>query len=215
MARQRPRQRRKRILSPRFIVACEGRRTEYEYLTRLDKAVARGGKPAVSVLRGGGLDAVRVVKKAIRQREEDRRSQMFSRRDGDMVFALLDVEPHDPSKVGALDKALRLANREGVCVLLSNPCFEFWLFCHVADERQACRGFEDPTALDRALRRHGFDKDTLHASSSGFDRLLNNVKGAVRVARHVHERHHANVADIRHANACTTVYQLVARMIGV
>ncbi|HET6426862.1 MAG TPA: RloB family protein [Phycisphaerae bacterium] len=208
------RRRRPRTLSPRLIVACEGERTEYEYLTRLDQSIKQR-RAALKVLAGRRTDAVGVVEAAIRQRSSDRENQSFSRRDGDRVYAILDVEPHDPSKAGKLEAALRLAGSEDVRVLLSNPSFEFWLLCHVAQARELCRAFRDPGSLDRELRKRlGHGKDDLHSNPALFDRLLPNAPRAVLVARHVHEQHHNNVDDLRGSNACTTVYKLIAYLIG-
>lgn len=210
----RSRQRRPRTLSPRLIVACEGEKTEFEYLTRLNQSLKPKSGPALVPLRGRGKGAVGVVKQAIRQRDQDRQGQKFSKRDGDRVYALIDVEPHDPSKAAALQQALALAGKEGVCVLLSNPSFEFWLLCHVAEANDLCRSFADPQALDQGLRNRGYPgKDDLHQNPNLFDRFLPKAQHAVTVARHVHEQHHRSPTDIRTANACTQVYELVARMV--
>lgn len=210
------RQRRKRKLSPRLIVACEGEKTEFEYLTRLVQSFAHQGSAALKAIRGRGTDAVGVVKAAMRQRENDRRGQKFYPQDGDKTYALLDVEPHDPPKAGRLEEALRLAHGNDICVLLSNPSFEFWLLCHAAEQGEVCRSFADPRSLDRELRRRsGFGKDDLHAKPDLFNRIfLPNVSHAVEVARHVHQTHHNNIADVRGANACTRVYELVGYLIG-
>ncbi len=211
MARRSTRKRRPpRQYSPRLIVVCEGEKTEYEYLTRLNQARKRPGGPVVVPLRGCGGDPAGVVERAIRERDNDRRGGKFDRAQGDRAYVLLDVEPHDPGRAPALDNALRLAREQDVCVLLSNPSFEFWLLCHLVSEAEACRAFPNPAALDSELRRRfdGHGKDDLHRDPDLFDRLLSEAEHAVTVARHVHEKHHSK-ADVRGANACTTVYQLV------
>lgn len=171
--------------------------------------------PVLKVVRGSGEGSVGVVKRAIRQREQDRRNQKFSKRDGDRVYALIDVEPHDPSKAAALQEALDIASKEDVCVLLSNPCFEFWLLCHVAEANELCRSFRDPQALDHELRNRGNrGKDDLHQNPNLFDRFLPKAPHAVAIARHVHQIHHHSTADIRSANACTQVYELVSALLS-
>ena len=110
---------------------------------------------------------------------------------------------------------MRLAADNDVCVLPSNPCFEFWLLCHKADPGELCRSSPHPRAVNAELhRRTGHGKEELHAHPARFERLLKNVQAAVEVARHVHEKHHRGIADLRNANACTTVYQLVAYLLS-
>lgn len=215
MARRPTRKRRRRRqYSPRLIVVCEGQKTEYEYLTRLNQARKRPDGPVVVPLRGCGGDPAGVVERAIRERDNDRRGGKFDRAQGDRAYVLLDVEPHDPGRAPALDKALGLAREQDVCVLLSNPSFEFWLLCHIISPEDACRAFPNPAELDSELRRRFDDhgKDDLHRNPDLFDRLLPEAEHAVTVARHVHEKHHSNAA-VRQANACTAVYQLVGYML--
>lgn len=210
----RTRTRRPRALSPVLTVLCEGKKTEYEYLTRLGQSAKERGA-AMRILRGTGGDAVGLVERAVRQRDTDRRNQKFFWQDGDKVYAIFDVEPHDPSRADSLDAALRLAEHERVGVLLSNPSFEFWLLCHVAEAGDLCRAFNDPKSTDRELQKQfGHGKDDLHSDPGLFDRLVPYASRAVEVARHVHENHHGNADDIRGCNACTTVYKLVGYLIG-
>ena len=212
---RRTRQRRPRRLGPVFIVACEGRKTEYEYLSRLNRSTPRRDRPVLKPVAGSGGTAIGTVEAAIRQRDKDWRAEHYSKKDGDKAYALVDVEPHDPAKAEALDAALKLAEAKEVVVLVSNPCFEFWLLCHVADARDVCRSFDDPKSVDKELqKRGGYGKDALHANPSLLDKLLPKAPHAVTVARHVHEKHHVGMADVRAANACTTVYQLVACLLG-
>jgi hypothetical protein len=155
------------------------------------------------------------VQEAVRQCRLDRSAGRFREREGDCVYALMDVEPHDPVKAAALDEALIEAARRGVRVLLSNPCFEYWLLCHVVDQGRAARSFADPEAADRELaRQFGHCKSDLHRNPDLIERLLPRASDAVKVARHVHERHHRGVADIRRASGCTEVYRLVGFLTG-
>jgi hypothetical protein len=156
-----------------------------------------------------------VVRAAVTLRKKAGEDGVFLPQMGDRVFALLDVEPHDPSKADSLGKALRLAQEEKIEVLLSNPSFEFWLLCHFAGVADLCRSFDSPAHLDRELKKRcQCDKDSLNANPRQFEKFLPKASEAVRVARLVHQNHHGNVADVRSANACTEVYRLVAYLIG-
>ncbi|MFP4173335.1 MAG: RloB family protein [Candidatus Hydrogenedentota bacterium] len=115
-----------------------------------------------------------------------------------------------------LTKALDLAERESIRVLLSNPSFEFWLLCHVKNANSLKSSLEAPQAADKALRQVlGFGKDELNADERRFDKLVEEAKTATSVAREIHCQHHAAVPDIRNANPCTTVYLLVEYLLAI
>lgn len=77
--------------------------------------------------------------------------------DFDAVWCVVDVDEFD---IGA---AVREANRCGIHLAVSNPCFELWLLLHHADCRSHCAGYADVVArlkryvpaYDKALLRFG------------------------------------------------------------
>lgn len=110
---------------------------------------------------------------------------------------------------------MRLADKTGIRVLLSNPSFEVWLLCHVATASEMKRSFHTPDAADQDLKkRGGFNKQELHSHPDRFISLVANAEQAVAVAKEVHLKFHGARDDIRDANACTTVYQLVEYILG-
>jgi len=209
------RQRRPRKLSPRFIVACEGRKTEYNYFSVLNQRFTGRLRAALVPVADTGGTAVDVVTRASRKRDADERDGKFRPSEGDRVYAILDVEPHDASKAQPLSDALQLAQKEGVRVLLSNPSFEVWLLCHVAEASELRRVFWTPSDADALLKKKSKGgKEELNRDTRRYATLLAKVHEAVTVAREVHEKHHGNCADLRKANACTEVYRLVGYLLG-
>jgi hypothetical protein len=169
---------------------------------------ATGDKSAAIIpVKGNGGDAERVVRRAVRERAKDKN---FSERLGDMVFALIDVEPHDPSKAEPLEKALKLADKEDIRVLLSNPCFEVWLLCHLLPANELKREFADPKAVDDELKKQlGWGKEDSRQVNAACWTLVREATKAAEVAREVHMSHHRGCADLRNANACTDIYRLI------
>lgn len=211
-ARSRPRHPRK--FSPRIIIACEGRKTEYNYFTKLNGSLGGKQRAALVVVPGKGGIPTNVVNQAIRQRKIDRTSQRFDPDLGDRVYAILDVEPHDRTKAQPLREALELAKKNEVTVLLSNPSFEVWLLCHVISASELRREFASPAEADALLKnKFGSNKEELNARPQRYGRLLAAADDAVMVAREVHQQHR-NCADLRNANACTEVYRLVEYLLG-
>jgi len=205
--RQRPRQ-----YSPRILVACEGEKTEYEYIARLGQRYKRRDGPCLVPLNVRSSDPEKVVEAVAKRVETETETRTFDRRMGDGAYVLLDVEPHDPSKHARLDRAIALAEEGKIMVLLSNPSFEFWLLCHFADISTACRSMAAPSAVDKVIQQcGGYGKAALHKNPRLFDKVLARVEHAVEVARHVHENHHQGATDLRTANPATSVYKLVAQ----
>ncbi len=209
------RPRKPRRLSPRFIVACEGRKTEYNYFTVLNSALKARQRAALVLLPGKGGTAIDVVNQAIERRRKDKRDGKFAAADGDRVYAIIDVEPHDLTKAAPLQQALGVASKNGVTVLLSNPSFEVWLLCHVSTAVEMKRVFASPAEAQESLKaRCGWHKQELNARPQRYGGIAAKAGDATGVAREVHEQHHTGCVDLRNANACTEVYRLVEYLLG-
>ncbi|MFP4356513.1 MAG: RloB family protein [Phycisphaerae bacterium] len=206
------RRRAPRKYSPRLLLYCEGKATEYEYLARLNSEYKRSQGPVLAPKRGKGTDAISVVRRAIHEGMGD---ENYSEDDGDRVYVVLDVEPHDQSKVAALRQALSLAEAKGVSVLLSNPAFEYWLLCHVLPANRLTKQIPSAKDADVLLQKElGYGKAQFHANPCLFEQLIEKVKEAVENASQVHLGHHQGTTDIAKANPCTTVYRLVGYITG-
>ena len=120
MARQRGHHRRRslqrrvnvRELRQRFLIVCEGEKTEPNYFNSFRV-------PGVVIdVRGIGQNTVRLVKRAIKLMEED---------DYDQVWCVFD---RDIFPLKNFNAALRLAEKHGIKVAYSNEAFELWYVLH-------------------------------------------------------------------------------------
>lgn len=203
------RQRRTRRYSPRLLVAGEGK-TEYDYLSRFGQVYKSGGGPCLEVLDLNDNDPRRVVKKLIDRIETEKRQNIYDPREGDKAYVLLDVEPHDSSKLDGLRQAICRAENHGIEVLLSNPCFEFWLLCHYVGNAKACKTMNAPGVVEKALTKAGGpSKANLLRNPRLFKDMVEKAELAVSVAKHVHEVHHGGAPDLTVKNPATGVYKLV------
>ncbi len=120
MARKKGRHRRRglqrrvnvRELRQRFLIVCEGEKTEPNYFNSFR---VPGG---VIDVRGLGQNTVRLVKRAIQLMKED---------DYDQVWCVFD---RDIFPVKNFNAALRLAEKHGIKVAYSNETFELWYVLH-------------------------------------------------------------------------------------
>lgn len=110
-------------------VLTEGRVTEPSYLA----ALARHFRQTVTIdldRTSGGKTPLALVERAAGQ---VRRNRKRRRKDGgpdfDEIWCVYDIDEHDN-----IVEAAHLAEREGIGIAVSDPCFELWLILHVADQ---------------------------------------------------------------------------------
>ena len=123
--------------------------------------------------------------------------------EGDMAFCVFDTDTN-LSKQSQIDEAIRLADRNGVEVVLSIPCFEIWFLQH----------FENSTgqltsngAIERLLK---YIPD-YQKSANVFYKLEPHMDVAIRNAKNL-EKHHSNIGNHPRnieCNPSTEVYRLV------
>ena len=123
--------RRKPRLEPkrRFILFCEGEKTEIEYF----KAIGRTcSKTLIALETHGGVGVPKTIaSKAIEKARSlgltpKSRRKKDSYEERDEVWAVFDRDDHP-----RFDEAVRECEQQKVGVGRSNPCFELWLILHV------------------------------------------------------------------------------------
>jgi len=110
---------------PAILVICEGQETEPNYIGGYCDALGINRANVRIVPGDGDTDAVRLIRKAQRRFAVDR--------DFDAVFVVCDCAGENLTKARAL-AAKPLKNSSGqtisVKLVVSNPCFEYWLLLH-------------------------------------------------------------------------------------
>ena len=108
----------KQALRPQVIVVTEGEKTEPQYI----KEFARIHQAPNVRVEGTGVDPQGVVEKAIALKRSLGRGARTH------IWAVFDRDEHL-----RFEEALQLAQRNGICVAVSNPCFELWAVFHYRD----------------------------------------------------------------------------------
>jgi hypothetical protein len=178
---------------PPVLIVCGARVTEPSYLKGLLRDVDnRSAKVKIMIC---GKDPVTVVRYAMAQR---------ARAGGhyEQTWCVLDVDDFTH-----LDEALGIAQREGIEVALSNPCFETWLLLHFCDHRSSIAGYRQAKQLllphhpgyskaarefDFARYRDGWRDATAHARSlaeKGTEAKVNPSSGMWRLLEHITPSH--------------------------
>ena len=159
----------------RFILFCEGRKTEPTYFHAIRRTCS-STLIAVETYLGVGFPytiATKAVEYAKQERTRRGRGRRNSFEEHDEVWAVFDRDEHPRFK-----EALMRCNQHGIHVAWSNPCFELWLILHEQDYNKPNHRHAIQSAL-KVLRpeyhQHG-------AKTPDCDELVGRVKDAERRA---------------------------------
>lgn len=151
----------------RILVVCEGKKTEPLYLRDFQHHV-RNPRIHVEPVGPAGVPLT-VVQTAIEKRrkaEDDARRQRDENLLWDEVWAVFDMDDH-PN----VAEARQLAGDHGICLAVSNPCFELWALLHFAQQQAHIE-----RGKLRALLQHhlpGYDKELVFARlHPGYDEAI-------------------------------------------
>jgi hypothetical protein len=194
-----------------FLVAVEGKVTEPVYFTELRAVFSPGIIHLIIVPAHGGC-AVDVVQKVVEAREDRSLRRKLEKlgyaevMEFDHCWAVFDTD-HALAD-GTLAPALQMAQKEGILLAPSTPCFEFWLFLHLR--------YGTPVLLDYAAAAALLTKELgrRYAKSEQEARKLMpefmpKIAQAVRHARRVRQ-HHIDGGSQPPANPSTNVDLLVS-----
>ena len=125
MARRRKRERgsRKRCERNTLLIGTEGNnKTETNYFSELTREYPNY---YVKFAQGNNTDPIAVVNSVVDSLNEYEID--FQR--GDLGFAVFDVDIYS-NKKEQIETAIRIAKKNGIMVVLSNPSFEYWFLLH-------------------------------------------------------------------------------------
>jgi RloB-like protein len=164
LGRRGPRRERK----PRILIYCEGTRTEPAYFVGLVRHMRTALVDVVRCdVKGVGCDPLTVVRRAEQKWADDKR-----RTGGetyDQVWCVVDHDDH-----ATLDAAIARASKAGIHLVVSTPCFDYWVLLHYVDHRKSSSAKD----IERKLDKHipGYDKKL--PDSFPFDRYADAVRRA-------------------------------------
>lgn len=184
-----------------FRVYCEGRRTEPEYLEALKQEPAVRDVASVRIQvadnpQGAVPYTLVQAAAAFRSRVSEEAGEV------DEVWCLFDVEC--PNEHPNLDAAVTLAEKSGVQVAISNPCFELWLALHFKSHRE-------PLRTDEAVAlRH--DRDGTAETDKGVDGIMYMPKryAAARHAQYLSNMHVRNGTHFPKDNPSSGMFRFLA-----
>lgn len=121
----------KRPPKQKFILFCEGAKTEHDYFKSLEEAYCG---TLVEIKFSGGVGVPKTVaEKASEEAKRLQKSKRNSFEENDEVWAVFDRDEHE-----SYEESIVSCKNNGVSVAHSNPCFELWLYLHIGDYDKPC-----------------------------------------------------------------------------
>jgi hypothetical protein len=191
------------------LIVCEGDKTEPNYFKRLGEKLGILGRNSVEVEidiePSNHASAPRsVVTKANDLKKQRAESESQIVREYDKVYCVIDVEIPQHA---TLKEAIEMARQAGgIDVILSNPCFEYWLRLHYGHTGSS---YNCNNAVWKDLKRFckGYDKGIVKDEWFCTDK----INSAIRNAKNVLKQHGVN-ADLVTCNPATDVHKVVEHM---
>lgn len=160
----------------RFILFCEGEKTETEYFNAL-RRICSSTLISVEPYGGEGVPYT-IAEKAVEKAKAlgltpKSRRKKDSYEKHDQVWAVFDRDEHP-----RFNEAVMKCEKQKVGVGRSNPCFEFWLILHEQDYDRA----EDRHAMQKLLAQLRSEYDPGRAKTPDCADLVKRVEEAERRA---------------------------------
>lgn len=161
----------------RFILFCEGKKTEPAYFDAIKRACS-SALIDVEIVPAVGVPYTIAESASQRARSEglarSSRRRMNSFEETDQVWAVFDRDEHP-----RFNDAVMLCNQVGVHVARSNPCFELWLILHEQDHDR----YETRQATQKLLEQIRPDYAREHGKAPNCDDLVTRVEQAEQRAQ--------------------------------
>lgn len=187
------RQRARLDVRPRFLIVCEGRVTEPEYIN-LIRIKEKINLVRIIIDNQGGTPKT-LVDRAVAEKRRNRSE--FGKQDE--IWCVFDIDEHP-----LIAEARQKADANGIKIAISNPSFEFWLLLHFVYHSAAISRQEARRQCE--ARMNGYEK---HIPGEALFPLLGTaLENAQRLAKWHDTR--GTVGE----NPSTDVYKLIERLRG-
>jgi RloB-like protein len=182
----------------RFLIYCEGEKTEPSYFDGLARFLR---SPLIHIEIGEQqADPKGLVELAIAHREQAKKAARKQADDNllfNEVWCVFDVDQH-----ARLPDAIQKAAASSIDLAVSNPCFELWLLIHFREQWAYITGSAAQSAVRRFIRGYGKIVD--------YSLLVG--KGDVAISRAQKLALRAEEADDKIGNPSTGVWRLVSEL---
>lgn len=192
--------RRKAFLAPRrsILIVCEDSKSSPDYFEKF-RTTLRLSTVNVEVCgKECGSAPISVVNYAKEKKQSVKTSTII---DGyDEIFCVVDVDEHN-----TLDDAVQTARDNGIDLIISNPCFEYWYILHF---EKTGSPYNDRPQLYKGLKAH-LKRPYSKSGCDFFEVIYPLTQTAITNSRDVLSEQWHNDPDLRDCNPSTHVHRVV------
>jgi hypothetical protein len=192
-----------RIKGARYLIVCEGEKTEPQYFRAMIGALGINAQ-RIKIARNDGNSPDRIVNHGLQLYEND-----LKLGDGfDQVYCVFDRDTHSTFDDALMKIKSLKAKGKPFCSITSTPCFEYWLLLHFefTDKAFAATGKKSAgDAVVLALKKHKPLKDYDKAKSDIYELVKTKTETASKHAK----RNRKNAEKTGATNPWTNVDVLV------
>jgi len=182
------------------LIVCEGRKTEPIYFKMLLKKIRLTMADVEVVHRNPApISVVNCAVKLKKERVVAANQKGSLKVEYEKIYCVMDVDKHE-----SLSRAINKAYANGIEVVLSNPCFEYWYILHfVKTGKSFHNGGEVVSELKTHYSTYSKSDETI------FGVIYPQTPKAIRYAKQVLKEQHQNNKDLTKCNPATHVYKIV------
>ncbi|PQQ47017.1 RloB family protein [Bacillus thuringiensis] len=190
-----------RSQNPTVLVVCEGEETEIKYFSALKK-IYRGFGIDIKPTNTKFTDALNIVNNALLQMEK----HDINLQEGDTVWCVVDV---DKNTTNQLNAAKKIADDNGMSLILSNPCFEIWYLLH---KKYTTSAYSNSDQVIVELEKNGFPKYA--KNKDVYPELEKSETTAIQNAIKLKRFHEADGNNLysKKSNPSTAVYEVLEHL---
>ncbi len=186
------------------LIVCEGKKTEPQYFISLRQKLRMSNVEVEIIGKECDSAPITVVDHAIDLKEKAGKSSI--RDNYDEIWCVMDVEAPQPHE--SLKRAIQKANSNGLSVILSNPCFEYWFLLHF---KRTSAQFLSNAKVRKALQVKKYLPDYEKNDSGVFAKIYPKTATAISNANAViNEKHYGE--DLSGCNPSTHVFRIVEQL---
>ena len=188
--------------NPFVIIGCEGNKknnqTEKNYIMNYNSR-----RCIIRFSNGNSTDPVGIVRDLLNYARNETGIE-----EGDKLYAIFDTDTN-PEKQEQIDKAKKLANKNGVEIITSTPAFEVWFLLHFL---YTTKTYTSSESLLKDLKRHidGYSKN-----ENIFPKIRKNTEKAIDAAKKLEQYHIDNgqALDNVDCNPYTAAYKVIEELL--
>lgn len=181
-----------------ILVGVEGKKNKTENLY-FNSFNVRGGNYVIKIANGNSTDPLKMVKDIIKTM----RLKDIDVKYGDKIYCVFDSD-EDENKDLQIKKAIALARKHNIEIIVSNPCFEEWFLCHFKYTTRYLNGDKVIEKLKCYIPNYDKNIDVFPIVDKFTEVGIKNAKKQIKYHKSL-----GRDVNLTQSNPCTNVYKII------